>query len=79
MITKAEITEKHIDTTVLYGLLIATENQTLRFEGLTAIRSEVEELSSRLLNTDITTEHLKDIIRDFIVEKAYDTITANSI
>ena len=64
---------------VSYGLKITEENIETIYSNLSDNKENVEQLCQNLQNSDISVVHINDIIRDFIVEEAYDRLLENSL
>ena len=74
----AVIEHTHSDN-VSYGLKITEENTETVYQNLSDSKANVEQLCQNLQNSDISAVHINDIIRDFIVEEAYDRLLENSL
>lgn len=79
MIIKTEIVQENNNYENSYGLIVETSENTLHFTGLTESKIAIQNLCKRIEGEDITNEHLKDIIKDFILGNAYDRLTANEL
>lgn len=77
MITKTIIKEQ-IDNKNYYGLVIENESCELRFPYISENEQVVAELLSSIPD-DVSTDHIKDIIRDHIMGKAYDKLIMNDL
>ena len=79
MIIKAEIISESIKDVKAYGILVTIDNETLCFNGLTERQNEIDSLQSRINNSDMTKEHLNDVIKDFIIGNAYERLILNNL
>ena len=62
-----------------YGLKITEENIETVYSNLSDSEDKIKKLCLNLQNSDISIVHINDIIRDFIVEEAYDRLFENSL
>ncbi len=77
MINKTIIKEQ-INNRTIYGAVIENESCELRFPYISESEESVENLLLSIPD-DISTEHIKDIIKDYIMGKAYDKLIMNDL
>ncbi len=73
------ITEKENNVLVSYGLEIKIDDELFNFSDLTNDKEEIEKLKSRIETGKISKEHIKDIIKDFIMGSALDKLITNNL
>lgn len=73
------ITEKENNILVSYGLEIKIDDEFFNFSDLTNDKTEIEKLKARIETGKISKEHIKDIIKDFIMGSAYDKLITNDL
>lgn len=79
MILKTQIISESIKNVTVYGIVVTTDNETIHFNGLTERQNEIEALQTRINNSDMTKEHLNDVIKDFIIGNAYERLILNNL
>ena len=63
-----------------YGLRILFEDGSVReYRSLSPIASEAERLRDRLSDSDVSPVHYDDVVRDYILETAYERIDRNRL
>ena len=63
-----------------YGILISEDGETVRaYPAVSARQDEAERLRQRLSRGDISPLHFDDVVRDFLLELAYDRIADNRL
>ncbi len=72
------IIEEQINNKTVYGVEIENESCKLRFPYISENKSNVKDLLSSIPD-DISSEHIKDIIKDFIMGNAYDKLIKNNL
>lgn len=77
MIT-GSIIEEQINNKIIYGIVIENESCKLRFPYISENKDNVTDLLSSIPD-DISADHIKDIIKDFIMGKAYDKLIMNNL
>ena len=72
------IIEEQNDNKSIFGVTLENESCELRFPYISENRETVETLLSSIPD-DISEAHIKDIIKDFIMGKAYDKLIKNDL
>ncbi len=70
--------EEQTDNKSIFGIAVENESCELRFPYISENKENVETLLSSIPD-DISEEHIKDIIKDFILGKAYDKLIKNDL
>lgn len=74
------LTESNKNGYKMYGIEIITdEGEKLQYQELSFDKSAVEKLAKNLVNSDISTVHIKDIVGDFIVGESCDKLILNNL
>lgn len=73
------ITENVINSVNTYGIKISFGEKTFIFPSISEYKNDVIVLMGRLQDTDIAAVHINDIVRDYIMELAYNRLKQNNI
>lgn len=77
---EVKITETTENGYEVYGIEIVTdEGNILSYSDLSADSEAIRVLAQNLKAEDLSPDHIKDIIRDFIVGETYDKLALNNI
>lgn len=79
MINKITVVEEQSADGEMYGLEITVNDKVFRYKDISSNKNEIEQLKTRLSNENISEKHVNDIIKDFIIGKAYDRLILNGI
>ena len=76
----AELLQNRRDGAVTYGVSIISARGTTRtYPDISASRPEAERLLRRLRTDDVSPLHYDDIVRDYIIELAFERIQRNGL
>lgn len=77
MLSKTLI-EEQINNRRIFGIVIENESCNLRFPYISEDEAVVRDLLCAIPD-DVSVDHIRDIIKDFIIGKAYDSLILNDL
>ena len=78
--TGIELLENKRDGHVVFGLLIrGADGREYEYPDISSDRGETERLQRRLASADIAPMHYDDIVRDYIMELAFERMERNGL
>ena len=79
MISEISVIRKNLSGENLFGVNISADNRTFIFSNISHSETTVNKLVKRLAGSDISSLHVADIIKDFIVENTIERLRENNL
>ena len=76
---KFEIIKSTKNNKTFFGLIITADDKEYSFPFISESRNDVEKIADNFKNNDISPVHYNEIISDYFIGKAYDSLIENAL